>query len=149
MTEIKKPQSDINDLKVSLEQIETVLEENIFKEDIKIEKKYRNKQTKYGIIKDTKEILMDQKNVNIYRLNILTNIILIIENKTIPLIFLTKLNISNKFFSVPTSKLKKNIYRICFGCPLLWNNILRTAEKPRKSSKSQDYHKGKISFNNK
>lgn len=61
MTEIKKVQSHINDLKASLKHTEILLEENVFQVDIKIEKEYRNKLTKYGIIKDTKGISMDQK----------------------------------------------------------------------------------------
>ena len=107
----------------------------------------------------TREIFKEQKILNIYQLNILSNIIFMhcVENKTAPSIFLTKLcnpshvyplNLSAHNFLVPTFKLKKSKYRGSIRGPLLWNNILTTAEK-RKFSKIPDYYKGKTSFNDK
>ena len=65
-----------------------------------------------------------------------------LENKTAPSIFLIKFckpshayptNFSAHNFFVPTLKLKKRKYRICIRSPLLWNNILTTAEKAQES----------------
>ena len=83
---------------------------------------------------------MEQKILNIYQLNILSNIIFMlrVENKTAPSIFLTRFckpshlyptNFSAHNFLVPTSKLKKSRYRVSIRGPLLCNNILTAAEK--------------------
>ena len=65
-----------------------------------------------------------------------------VENKTAPSIFLTKFcksthvyptNFSAHNFLVPTFKLKKSKYRVSIRGPLLWNNILTTAEKTQES----------------
>ena len=65
-----------------------------------------------------------------------------VENKTAASIFLTKFckpshayptNFSAHTFLVPTLKLKKSKYRVSIRGPLLWNNILTTAEKPQGS----------------
>ena len=50
MTELKKVQSNINDLQASLEHTETVLEEKVAKAKKKVEK-LRSKLMSYGIIK--------------------------------------------------------------------------------------------------
>ena len=87
-----------------------------------------------------REIFKEQKILNIYQLNILSDIIFMhrVENKTAPSIFLTKFcklsytyptNFSAHNFLVATLKLKKGRYRVSFRDPLLWNNILTTAEK--------------------
>ena len=79
-----------------------------------------------------------------YCRNILSNIIFIhsVENKTAPSIFLTKFcklphvyptNFLAHNFLVPTFKLKKSKYRVSIRVPLLWNNILTTAEKTQES----------------
>ena len=71
----------------------------------------------------TREIFKEQKILNIYQLNILSNIIFIhrVENKTAPSIFLTKFckpshayptNFSAHNILVPTFKLKKSNYRV-------------------------------------
>ena len=61
-----------------------------------------------------------------------------VENKTAPSIFLTKFckpshaypkNFSAHNFLVPTLKSKKSKYRGSIRGPLLWNNILTTAEE--------------------
>ena len=65
-----------------------------------------------------------------------------VENKTAPSIFLAKYckpshayptNFSAHNFLVPTLKLKKRKYRVSVRDPLLWNNILTTAEKNQES----------------
>ena len=65
-----------------------------------------------------------------------------LENKTAPSMFLTKFckpyhayptNFSAHNFLVPTLKLKKNNDRVSIRGPLLWNNILTTAEKDEES----------------
>ena len=65
-----------------------------------------------------------------------------VENKTAPFIFLTKFckpshayptNVLAHNFLVPTLKLKKSKYRVSIRGPLLWNNILTTAEKAQES----------------
>ena len=66
-----------------------------------------------------------------------------VENKTAPSIFLAKFckpshvyptNFSAHNFLVPTFKLKKSKYRVSIiRGPLLWNNILATAEKTQES----------------
>ena len=65
-----------------------------------------------------------------------------VENKTAPSIFLTKFckpshayptNFPAHNVLVPTLKLKKSKYRVCIRGPLLWNNILTTAEKNKKN----------------
>ena len=65
-----------------------------------------------------------------------------VENKTAPSIFLTKFckpshayptNFSAHNFLVPTLKLKKSKHRVSIRGPLLWNNILTTAEKSQES----------------
>ena len=92
----------------------------------------------------TREIFKEQKILNIYQLNILSNIIFMhrVENKTAPSIFLTKFckpshpyptNFSAHNFLVPTLKLKKSKYRVSIRGPLLWNNILTAAEKTQES----------------
>ena len=64
------------------------------------------------------------------------------ENKTAPSIFLTmfckpfhayltKFSAHNSL--VPTFKLEKSKYRVSIRGPLLWNNILTTAEKAQES----------------
>ena len=50
MTEIKKVQSDINELKASLKHTETVLEEKVAKPEKKVEK-LQEQTNEYGIIK--------------------------------------------------------------------------------------------------
>ena len=64
-----------------------------------------------------------------------------VENKTPRSIILTKFckpshpyptNFSAHNFLVPTLKLKKSKYRVSIRGPLLWNNILTAAEKPKK-----------------
>ena len=92
----------------------------------------------------TREIFKEQKILNMYQLNILSNIIFMhrVENKTAPSIFLTKFckpshpyptNFSAHNFLVPTLKLKKSRYRVSIRGPLLWNNILTAAEKTQES----------------
>ena len=89
----------------------------------------------------TREIFKEQKILNIYQLNILSNIIFMhrVENKTAPSIFLTKsshscpTNFSAHNFLVPTLKLKKSRYRVSIRAPLLWNYILTAAEKTQES----------------
>ena len=82
--------------------------------------------------------------LNIYQLNILSNIVLMhrVENKTAPSIFLPKFcnpshsyptNLSAHNLLVPTLKLKKCRYRVSIRGPLLWNNILTAAEKTQES----------------
>ena len=65
-----------------------------------------------------------------------------VENKTAPSIFLAKYckpshayptYFSAHSFLVPTLKLKKRKYRVSVRDPLLWNNILTTAEKTQES----------------
>ena len=65
-----------------------------------------------------------------------------VENKTAPSIILAKYskpshayatNFSAHNFLVPTLKLKKRKYRVSVRDPLLWNNILTTAEKTQES----------------
>ena len=71
----------------------------------------------------TREIFKEQKILNIYQLNILSNIIFMhrVENKTAPSIFLTKFckpshayptNFLTHNFLVPTLELKKSKYRV-------------------------------------
>ena len=92
----------------------------------------------------TREIFKEQRILNIYQLNILSNIIFMhrVENKTAPSIFLTKFckpslayptKILSHNFLVPTFKLSKSKYRVSIRGPLLWNNILTTAEKNQES----------------
>ena len=92
----------------------------------------------------TREIFKEQKILNIYQLNILSNIIFMhrVENKTSPSIFLTKFcqpshvyrtNFSAHNFLVPTFKLKRSKYRVSIRGPLLWKNILTAAEKTQES----------------
>ena len=92
----------------------------------------------------TKEVFKEQKILNIYQLNILSNIIFMhrVENKTPRSIILTKFckpshpyptNFSAHNFLVPTLKLKKSRYRVSIRGPLLWNNILTAAEKTQES----------------
>ena len=109
----------------------------------------------------TREIFKEQKILNIYQLNILSNIIFMhrVENKTSPSIFLTKFcqpshvyrtNFSAHNFLVPTFKLKRSKYRVSIRGPLLWKKHFDSSRKnPRKSSKIPDYYKGKTSFNDK
>ena len=108
----------------------------------------------------TKEIFKEQKILNIYELNFLSNIMFMqcVENKTTLSIFLTKFckpshaypaNFSAHNFLVPTLKLKKSKYRVSIRDPLLWNNILTAAEKNKNSSKILLYYKGKAYFNDK
>ena len=91
-----------------------------------------------------REISKEEKVLNIYQLNILSNIILMhrVENKTASSIFLSKFcklshsyptNFSAHNFLVPTLKLKKSRYRVSIRCPLLWNNILTAAEKAQEN----------------
>ena len=91
-----------------------------------------------------REIFEEQKDLNIYPLNILSNIISMhrVENKTAPSIFLTKfcksshvipINLSAHNLLVPTLKLNKSKYRVSIKSPLLWNSILTKAEKTQES----------------
>ena len=91
-----------------------------------------------------REIFKEQKILNIYQLNILSNMVFMhrVENKTAPSIFLTKFckpshsyptNFSTHNFLVPTLKLKKSGYRASIRGPLLWNNILTVTEKTQES----------------
>ena len=90
-----------------------------------------------------REIFEEQKNLNIYRLNNLSNIVFMhrAENKTAPSTFLTKFfkpshayttNFSAYDFLVPTMKLKERKYRVSIRSLLLWNNIFTAAEKTKK-----------------
>ena len=107
-----------------------------------------NCQQKYAIrtifnknkFEHKRKIFKEQKILNIYQLNILSNIIFMhrVENKTAPSIFLTKFckpshtyptNFLAQIFLVPTLKLKKGRYRVSNSDPLLWDNILTAAEK--------------------
>ena len=92
----------------------------------------------------TREIFKDQKILNIYQLNILSNIIFMhrVEIKTATSIFLTKLckpslpyptNLSAHNFLVLNLKLKKSRYRVSIRGPLLWKDILTAAEKTQES----------------
>ena len=92
----------------------------------------------------TREILKEQKILNIYQLNILSNIIFThrVENENAPFIFLTKFckpshayprNFPAHNFLVPTFKLKKSKYRVSVRGPLIWNKILTAAEKTQES----------------
>ena len=83
-----------------------------------------------------REIFKEQKILNIYQLNILSNIIFMlrVENKTAPSIFLTRFckpsrpsptNFSTHNFLVPTLKFEKSRFRVSIRGPLLWNNILK------------------------
>ena len=65
-----------------------------------------------------------------------------VENETAPSILLIKfckpshaypINFSAHNFLVPTLKLKKSKYSVSIRGPLLWNNILITAEKTQES----------------
>ena len=87
-----------------------------------------------------KKIFKEQKILNIYLLNILSNIIFMhpVENKNVPSIFSTKLckpshayptNFSAHNFLVPTLKLKKSKYRVSIRVLLLWNYILTAAKQ--------------------
>ena len=91
-----------------------------------------------------REIFKEQNILNIYQLNILSNIIFThrVENKTAPSIFLAKFckpshasptNFSAHNFLVPTLKLKKSKYRVYIRGSLLWNNILTAVEKTQES----------------
>ena len=90
------------------------------------------------------EIFKEQKILNMYQLNILSNIISMhcVENKTAPPIFLRQFfkpchpyptSFLAHNFLVPTLKLKKSRYRVSIRGPLLWNNILTAAEKTQES----------------
>ena len=92
----------------------------------------------------TRETFKEQKILNIYQLNIWSNIIFMlrVENKTAPSIFLTKFckpsrsyptNFSAHNFLVPALKLRKSRYRVSIRGLLLWNNILTAAEKTQES----------------
>ena len=119
-----------------------------------------NSQKKYAIriifnkniFAYTREIFKEQKILNIYQLNILSNIIFMhrVENKTAPSIFLTNFfkpshsyptNFSAHNFLVPPLKLKK------VGIEFLLET--RYFGTTRKSSKIPDNYKGKTSFNDK
>ena len=101
----------------------------------------------------TREIFKEQKILNIYQLNILSNIIFMhrLGNKTASSIFLTKFckpshayptNFLAHNFLVPTLKLKKSEYRVSTRGPL-------QQKDPRMSSEIPNYYKGKTSFNDK
>ena len=92
----------------------------------------------------TRETFKEQKILNIYQLNIWSNIIFMlrVENKTAPSIFLTKFckpsrsyptNFSAHNFLIPALKLRKSRYRVSIRGLLLWNNILTAAEKTQES----------------
>ena len=91
-----------------------------------------------------REIFKEQKILNVYQSNILSNIIFMyrVENKTVPSIFLTKFcksshgyptNLLAHNFLAPTLKLKRSKYRVSTRGLLLWNNILTTTEKTQES----------------
>ena len=107
----------------------------------------------------TKELFKEQKVLNIYQFNILSNIFMHrVENKTTPSIFVTKFckpshpyptNFSALNLLVPTLKLKKSRYRVSIRDPLFWNNILTAAEKTQESLLKFWTTTGKTSFNDK
>ena len=90
-------------------------------------------------LRTQRDVLKEQKSLNIYQLNILSKIIFIHRvEKGAPSIFLTKFckpshpyptNFVAHNFFVPILKLKKCRYRVSIRGPLLWNNILTAAEK--------------------
>ena len=91
-----------------------------------------------------RETFKEQKILNMYQLNIWSNIIFMhrVENKTAPSIFLTKFckpsrsyptNFSAHNFLVPALKLRKSRYRVSIRGLLLWNNILTAVEKTQES----------------
>ena len=99
----------------------------------------------------TREIFKEQKVLNIYQLNILSNIIFMHRKKTLHVPYFTK-----KFVRIPTPiqqifwlilaffnlKLKKSKYRVFIRGLLLWRN--RSRKNSTKSSKIPDYYKGKF-----
>ena len=85
---------------------------------------------------------MEQKILNIYQLNTLSNIIFMHRVENAPFIILTKFckpshpyptNFSAHNLLVPTLKLKKSRYSVSIRGPLLWNNILTAAGKTQES----------------
>ena len=108
----------------------------------------------------TRKIFKEQKILNIYQLNILSNIIFMhgVENKIAPSIFLAKLckpshpyrtNFSAHNFLVPTLKLKKVGIEFLLESRYFGTTFWQQQKKPRKSSKIPDYDKGKNYFNDK